>query len=341
MMDNMHQAPLQLNAFVRGYVKRMRLLFLTLVAIPFFAQSSPSNYPNKPIRIVVPYAAGGPMDFIGRTLGQKMGESLGHNFIIDNRPGAGGAIGSKTVAQSAPDGYTILLTSSSHASLPVTTKSLPYDAVQDFVPITMVAKSVGFIMAASSHMQMSNVQELVAYAKKNPGELNYGSGGIGNIMQFAAEYFNNAAGVAITHVPYKGVGQAINDLAAGRIDICFASAPALLPFIKSGRIKALAVTAAERWSELPKVPTLAESGLDGFLFVPWYGLWFPAGTPQEFTDLMQREVVKAFEHADVKQAFAAQGFVPVASPSAQFAEIIVKEIELNRILAAKINLTPQ
>jgi len=339
-MNTINQKPFRLSALVRGCAKRGAVLLAALAVVPLSAQAE-SHYPDRSIRIVVPYAAGGPMDFIGRTIGQKMGESLGQSFVIDNRPGAGGAIGSNTVAQSAPDGYTMLLTSSSHASLPVTTKSLPYDAVRDFLPITMVAESVGFILAASSQLEMNSVQELIAYSKKNPGSLNYGSGGIGNIMQFAAEYFNNAAGAAITHVPYKGVGQAINDLAAGRIDICFASAPALLPFIKSGRIKPLAVTAAQRWSELPDVPTLAESGLKDFLFVPWYGLWFPAGTPQEYADLMQREVAKAFEHPDVKQAFATQGFVPVASTSAEFQKVIGEEIESNRILAAKINLTPQ
>jgi len=312
-----------------------------LLAVPYYAQAQQAqkNYPNKPIRIVVPYAAGGPMDFIGRTLGQKMSSVLGQNFFIENRPGAGGAIGADVVAKSPPDGYTILHTSSSHASIPAVSKSLPYDSIKDFAPITQIASNVGFIMAVRADLPAKTVQGLVADAKANPGKYTYGSGGVGNIMQFAAEYFNNAAGTQITHVPYKGVGQAITDLIAGRIDLAFASAPALLPHIQSGKIKALGIAAVNRWDKLPDVPTIHEAGLTGFKYMPWYGFWFPAGTPTQYVTLMRNEVVKALQHPEVKRAFSEQGFVPVGSTPEEFAKLIAEEIKANTALAAQLNIS--
>ncbi|TAK85902.1 MAG: tripartite tricarboxylate transporter substrate binding protein [Betaproteobacteria bacterium] len=312
-----------------------------LVAMPQYgkAQQVQKDYPNKPIRIVVPYAAGGPMDFTGRTIGQKISAVLGQNLIIDNRPGAGGAIGADYVAKSPPDGYTMLHTSSSHASIPAVSKSLPYDSIKDFAPITQVASNVGFIMAARSDLPAKSVQQLVADAKANPGKYTYGSGGVGNIMQFAAEYFNNAAGTQITHVPYKGVGQAITDLIGGRIDLVFASAPALLPHIQSGRIKALGLAGVNRWDKLPDVPTIDEAGLKGFKYMPWYGFWFPARTPKEYVTLMRNEVVKALQHPDVKLAFSEQGFVAVGSTPEEFAKLIAEEIQANTALARRLNIS--
>lgn len=318
--------------------KILTVIAALLLAAPHLAQAQKA-YPNKPIRIVVPYAAGGPMDFIGRTLGEKISSSLGQNFYIENRPGAGGAIGADTVAKSPPDGYTILHTSSSHASLPAVSKSLPYDAIKDFAPITQVAHSVGFILAARADLPANSIQELIADAKANPGKYTYASAGVGNIMQFAAEYFNQAAGTQITHVPYKGVGQAITDLIAGRIDIAFASAPALLPHIRSGKIKAPGIAAVSRWDKLPDVPTIQEGGLKGFKFMPWYGLWYPSGTPKEYVTLMRNEVVKALQDPGVKAAFAGQGFVPAGSTPEEFAKLISEEIEANTALARRLNIS--
>ncbi len=282
------------------------------------------------------------MDFIGRLLGQKLAPVLGQNFIIDNRAGAGGAISEPdAVAKSAPDGYTMLDTSSSHASLPVVMKSLPYDPIKDFVPITLVANSVGFLIAAREDLPARTLQELIADAKANPGKYNYGSGGIGNVMQFAAEFFNASAGTRITHVPYKGVGQAITDLVAGRIDICFGPANAILPFIKSGKLKALAITAPKRWSELPDVPTVDEAGVKGFVYVPWYGFWYPAGVPTEYVTRMRNDIAKVLDDPEVKKAFADQGFVTVGSTPAEFAKIIDAEIEMDKKLAVRIDLKPQ
>ena len=301
------------------------------------AQTAQKDYPNHPIRMVVPYVAGGPMDFIGRTLNQKMGPSLGQNFVIDNRAGAGGAIGTGVVAKSAPDGYTLLNTSSSHASLPVVSPSLSYDPVKDFTPITLVANSVGFVVAVGPSVKANTLQEFIADAKARPEKLNYGSGGVGNVMQFAAEFFNTSAGTKINHVPYKGVGEAITDLMAGRIDVCIGSATALLPLVKSGKLRALAITGKTRWALMPDVPTVDEAGVKGFVYTPWYGLWYPAGTPMEYVTRMRQEVVKALEDPEVKRAFAEQGYVTVGSTPAEFAKVIADEIDANKRLATKIN----
>ncbi|WP_408598364.1 tripartite tricarboxylate transporter substrate binding protein [Limnohabitans sp.] len=300
-------------------------------------QTAHKDYPNHPIRMVVPYVAGGPMDFIGRALNQKMAPSLGQNFVIDNRAGAGGAIGTGVVAKSAPDGYTLLNTSSSHASLPVVSPGLSYDPIKDFTPITLVANSVGFVVAVGPSVKASTLQEFIADAKARPEKLNYGSGGVGNVMQFAAEFFNTSAGTKINHVPYKGVGEAITDLMAGRIDVCIGSATALLPLVKSGKLRALAITGKTRWAMMPDVPTVDEAGVRGFVYTPWYGLWYPAGTPTEYVTRMRQEVVKALDDPEVKRSFAEQGYVTVGSTPAEFAKVIADEIEANKRLATKIN----
>jgi len=300
-----------------------------------------ADYPSKPIRVVVPYAPGGPMDYIGRTLGRKIAPVLGQQLVIDNRPGAGGAIGTDVVAKSPPDGYTILHTSSSHASLPVITKGLPYDAVRDFAPITLIVNSVGFLLVSHPSVPARNVKEFIAIARTKRGALTYGSGGVGNVMHFAAEIFNDKAGTHLAHVPYKGVGQAITDLLGGRIDTCFGPGTVLLPHIKAGKLRALGISATQRWNELPDVPTIDEAGVKGYVFVPWYGLWFPASTPEPYVTRIRNEVARALEDPEVRRSFAEQGFVPVGSTSADFRKTIVDEIEANRRLATRIGLVPE
>lgn len=297
------------------------------------------DYPSKPIRVVVPYAPGGPMDFIARMMGRKMQNVT--TLVIDNRPGAGGALGTDLVAKAAPDGYTMLHTSSSHASLPAITKSLPYDPVKDFAPITLLVNSVGFLVVVHPSVPARTIRELVASAKAQPGKFTYGSGGVGNVMHFAPEIFNVMAGTQLTHVPYKGVGQAITDLLGGRIDLCFGPATALLPHIKAGKLKALGITASTRWSELPDVPTVDEAGVKGYVFVPWYGFWFPAGTPNQYVNRIRSEMAKAMDDAEMKRAFAQQGFAPANSTPAEFSKTIIAEIDSNKRLAAKIGLTPE
>lgn len=302
-------------------------------------QKAQSDYPNRPIRIVIPYVAGGPMDFIGRTLGQRLTPILGQSIIVDNKPGAGGALGSDIVAKSAPDGYTILDTSSSHASLPIVSPSLPYDPIKDFQPITLVANSVGFVIAARPDLPAKNLQEFVADAKAHPDRYTYGSGGIGNVMHFATEFFNNSAGIKMVHVPYKGVGQALTDLMSGRIDVFIGPGTAIAPYVKAGKIRALAITANKRWSELPDTPTADEAGVKGFVYGPWYGLWYPAGVPKEYVTRMRNEIAKILNEPETKKTFYEQGFVVVGSTPEEFSKVIANEIEVNRKLATKIDFS--
>ena len=319
------------------------LHFLCACALGGAALSSPAqsprDYPNRPIKMVIPYAAGGPMDFIGRTLGPRLNQAMGQPVVIDNRAGAGGAIGTDMVAKSVPDGSTLLNTSSSHASLPVVSASLPYDPLKDFTPITLVANSVGFVMAARPDLPVKNLKELLADAKANPGKYTFGSGGVGNVMHFAAEFLASSADVKMTHVPFKGVSQSLNDLVAGRIDFVIGAPTAVLPLIKAGKLKALAITARKRWSELPDVPTIDEAGVKGFVYTPWYGFWFPAGVPAEQVTRMRNEVVKLLDEPDIKKAFAEQGFSTVGSTPAEFSKVIADEIAMNKKLAQRVDFT--
>ena len=322
-------------------------LFKTLSAIalcictwPCLAQSSAArDYPNHPIKMVIPYAAGGPMDFIGRMLSPRLAQSLGQPLVIDNRAGAGGAIGTDVVAKSAADGYTLLNTSSSHASLPVVSASLPYDPIKDFAPITLVANSVGFVVAARPDLPVKTLKELLADAKANPGKYTFGSGGVGNVMHFAGEFLSTSADVKMTHVPFKGVSQSLNDLVAGRIDFVIGAPTAVLPLVKAGKLKALAITARKRWSELPDVPTIDESAVKGFVYTPWYGFWFPAGVPAEHIARMRNEVVTLLEDPEITRAFAEQGFATVGSTPAEFSKVIADEIAMNKKLATRVDFT--
>ena len=297
------------------------------------------DYPSHPIKMVIPYAAGGPMDFIGRTLTPRLSQSLGQPIVIDNRAGAGGAIGTDVVAKSAPDGYTMLNTSSSHASLPVVSPSLPYDPIKDFSPITLVANSVGFVVAARPDLPVKNLKELLADAKANPGKYTFGSGGVGNVMHFAAEFLCTSADVKMTHVPFKGVSQSLNDLVAGRIDFVIGAPTAVLPLVKAGKLKALAITARKRWSELPDVPTIDEAAVKGFVYTPWYGFWFPAGVPTEHVTRMRNEVNKLLEDPEIKRSFAEQGFATVGSTPSEFSKVIADEIAMNKKLATRVDFT--
>ena len=306
-----------------------------------FAQQLAKEYPSRPVRLVVPFAAGGPMDFIGHNLGQKLSQAMGQNFFVDNRTGGGGAIGADTVAKALPDGHTVLLSSNSHTTLPSLVKTLPYDALRDFSPVTQLMRSVGFLLVVHPSVPVRNTKELIALAKSNPGKLSYGSAGVGNTMHFAAESFSAAAGVQLTHIPYKGVAQATVDLLAGRIDLCFASARSGLAHVRANKLHALAITAPSRWGELPEVPTMDEAGVKGHTNFAWYGFWFPARVPQELIGRLHSESVRALEDDVLKRRFAEEGFVVIASTPREFAQTIATDMEGNRRLVQRIGLTPQ
>jgi tripartite-type tricarboxylate transporter receptor subunit TctC len=262
-------------------------------------------------------------------------------MFIENRTGAGGAIGTDAVAKAAPDGYTLLHSSNSHTTLASLIKNLPYDPVKDFVPVSLLLRSVGFVLAVHPSVPARSVKEFVALARAHPGTLNYGSGGIGNTMHFAAEQFSMAAGTKLMHVPYKGSGQAVVDLVGGRIELCFLSARSALAHVRAGKLRALGISARERWSELPDVPTIEEAGVKGFVTAAWYGFWFPAGTPNEYVTRINTEAAKAMEDPATRRKLVDEGLVTVASTPQAFVTAIAEEIEMNRKLVARIGLTPQ
>jgi tripartite-type tricarboxylate transporter receptor subunit TctC len=315
-----------------------------LCAPPAQAQRSAvaaKDYPNKPVRLVVPYAAGGGLDVVGRILAQKMAPALGQQVVLDNRGGAGGVPGSDHVAKSAPDGYTLLHSTSSHLTLPFFLKSLPYDTVRDFMPVTIVVRNVGHLLVVNNSVPARSVKELIALAKANPGKLNYGSAGNGNVLHLAAELFNVLANTKMTHIPYKGAANAMTDLVGGQIDVCFPTAPTAWSLVQSGRVRALGITAAKRWARLPEVPTLDEAGLKGHHYSAWYALWFPAGTPQEYVERIYREVAAALTDADVRRNYDEQGLVPVGNRPEEFAKTIQDELEFNRKLTARMGVVPE
>lgn len=322
----------------RALLPLCALLVAVAPASAFAQQKSAPDYPARAIRLVVPYPAGSSIDFPGYVLGPKIGAVYGQNFYIENRPGAGGAIGAEVVAKAAPDGYTMLLTSSSHTSLPAVNKAMPYDTVKDFAPVTLAARSVGSVLVIHPSVPARTVKEFIALAKAHPGMLNYGSGGVGNVMHFAAELFNSAAGTKTTHVPYKGAAQVIVDLAGGRIEMSVMSAVATAAYIRAGKVRALAITASQRWDKLADVPTMEEAGVRDCVYAAWYGFWFPAGVPAEYVARFHAEAARALEDTEVRRKFADQGLVPIGSTPQEFGKTILADIELHRRLVVRMGL---
>ena len=280
-----------------------------------------AQYPNRAIKLVVPFPPAGATDVVGRIVAAKLGERLGQPVVVDNKPGAGGTIGSDLVANSAPDGYTILIaTSSTHSIGPVLQK-LPYDPIKDFAPITHVA-NVPNVLVVSPTLAVSSVQELVALAKAKPGQLNFASSGVGTIVHLNAELFKMISGTDIVHVPYKGTALSIPDVASGNIAMLFDSLASVMPHIKSGKVKPVAVNAQKRQALLPDVPTLSEAGMPQFDRYTWFGMFAPAGTPPEIVARLQREVVAALQAPDLLERFANVGAEPVGSSPAEFVERI-------------------
>ena len=297
------------------------------------------DYPARRVQIVVPYTAGGSSDFVARTVAAKISGPLGQPVIVENRPGGNAHIGTEFVAKSAPDGYTLLLAGmTTHAAAPALYRKLSYDPIKDFAPITNAIDSPIAVVAHPS-VPANSLQELIAYAKANPGKLNYGSAGVGNTLHLAGEVFRSVTGVDIVHVPYKGASQALGDLLGGRIQLMFDLPQTPLSNIQAGKLKALAVTGNERLAILPNAPTAAEAGVPGFRFATWIGLVAPAGTPAPVVQRLHREIVTALAQPDVKDAFAQRGMVvaPSESPEA-YARFIRSEIDrLGQVIrAAKI-----
>jgi tripartite-type tricarboxylate transporter receptor subunit TctC len=305
-----------------------RFTFVSLSLVMLLAlgtANAADNYPTKPVRVVVPFAPGGINDVLARILSQKLTENLGATIVIDNRGGAGGTLGSNIVAHAAPDGYTLLFSSSSTIAVsPSMYSNLPYDPVQDFSAIAQVA-SVGSVLVVHPTIPANTVKELIAYAKAHPGKLNYGSAGAGASQHLASELFKTMAGINMVHVPYKGGGPAMADLLAGQISLMIELLPTALPQIKGGKIRALAVSIPKRSPVLPDLPTIAET-LPGYDLTIWTGMLAPGGTPKEIVQRLSVAVLAVLKSPDMRERLASQGAEPVGDTPAEFSAYIKKEI---------------
>jgi tripartite-type tricarboxylate transporter receptor subunit TctC len=317
-------------------MKVIIFLLSGLLSFSLKAQPLPKDYPNKPIRIVVPSPPGGPPDLIIRMLAPKMSAGLGQPLVVENRPGAGGIVGTAYVAKTPPDGYTWLFTTASHTNTPPFNENVPFDPVHDFSHVSLVAQNFGQALIVPADSPAKSVQELVALARRQPGKLNYGSAGIGTASHIPAEVMKSLSGTDIVGVPYKGVAEAMTDLLAGRIDLFFVGTQLAASQVQAGKVRALALTGAKRWKGLPDVPTMQEAGFKDYNLINWFGLWLPAGASPELMARIHAETVKALADPDVRQRFDAQGLEAVGMPPEEFARFVAKESAFINQLAQKI-----
>lgn len=282
-------------------------------------------YPTKPVRIIVPFPPGGPADALARTVGDKLAASLSQPVVVDNRPGAGGNIGMELAAKAPPDGHTLVLAPAGNLTVnPSLYRSVPYDVARDFAPVTVIA-AVPNVLVVNPQVPAKDVAELIAYAKANPGRLNYSSPGAGSGAHLAGELFRTSAGIDIVHVPYNGIAPAVTAVVAGDVQMMFAAAPTALPHVAGGKLRALAVASPKRMATAPALPTMDEAGLPGFDVTSWYSIVAPAGTPPAVIDRLQKEIAKAVQLPDVKARLAGLGAEPIANTPAEFAVMIKGE----------------
>jgi tripartite-type tricarboxylate transporter receptor subunit TctC len=301
----------------------MKRMLAALLLFPCLALAQ--GYPSRPVRIIVPFPPGGATDVMARVIAQKLSESWGQQAVVDNKPGASGTIGSDLVAKAAADGYTLLLQGTQHAINLSIYKQLPYDTLRDFTPVAYIA-AAPFLLVLHPAVPANSVAELIAYIKTKPGGINYGSSGVGGAAHLAGEMFKTAAGVQLTHIPYKGAAPAMTDLLGGQVPMVFDPIPTSLPHVRGGRIKALAITSAQRTPLMPEVPTVAESGLPGFEVAAWFGLYAPAATPADVVGKLNAEVNRALQLPEVKEKFAALGADSALMTTDQFALHLRAEI---------------
>jgi tripartite-type tricarboxylate transporter receptor subunit TctC len=305
-----------------------RIQFLQGVAVALCVAASSASlaqgYPAKPIRLIVPFPAAGATDLFARTLSQKMGEKLGTTIVIDNKPGAGGAIGSDLAAKAPADGYTLLLaTTSTHSIGPAINPKLPYDTVRDFTPIAHVGDAPSIMLVPNSS-PAKTVREWIDYAKKNPGKLNYASSGNGTIVQLTAELFKSQAGVFVTHIPYKGTALAIPDLISGKVDVLFDSLPTGMPHVRDGRLRALGVTSLKRSPLAPDLPAIADV-LPGFESNTWFGLYGPKGLPAEMVARINTAANQSLADPEVRDKLSRLGIEPTTSTPAELASMVAQD----------------
>ncbi len=306
-------------------MKNYKPLFLFIFLCSALSTAHAQNYPSKTVRLIVPFAAGGSTDIIGRVLAQKLTEAWGQQVIVDNRPGGSTVIGTDIVAKAAPDGHTLLVTPAPFTIVPSLLKKLPYDPAKDFEPITLI-NTTPLVVVVNPGVPAKNIKELIALAKAKPGLMNFGSSGSGGSNHLAGELFNAMADVKIVHVPYKGNAPALSDLLGGHVDIVFNGLTSALPFIKSGKLRALGMTSLNRSAALPEMPTLDEAGLKGFQAVAWNGLTGPARMPKEAVAKAATDVARIMKSAELAEHLKREGSDPVGSSTAEYTVFLRDEI---------------
>ena len=300
---------------------RYFLLCALVAAAPAMAQ----GYPAGPVRVIVPFPPGGGVDGAGRLISQKLGESLGRQFVVDNRPGANGMIGSELAAKAAKDGYTLMVNGANFVTTASLYSKVTYDPIRDFEPVSLLALAPNVLVVHPS-LPAKSVKELIALSRARPGQVNFAGSGSGSTPHLAAELFNTLAGVKMVHVPYRGTGPAIVGLMSGEASVMFMPTTNAVPLVKAGRLRALAVTTRERVPAMPELPTVAESGLKGYESSQWYGVWAPAGTPGDVLGLLNSHIAKIMQAPDMKQRLVADGLVAVGGTREQFASHVRVEI---------------
>jgi tripartite-type tricarboxylate transporter receptor subunit TctC len=314
-----------------------KLAALLLVAAGTTAQAQ--QFPTKVITIISPFAPGGTSDFVGRVVAQKIMENAGWKMVIETKPGADGQIGTDFVAKSAPDGYTLCLgPSSTHAIQPSVFKKLPYDVLRDFAGITMLGATAN-IIAVNPSLPVHDVKELIAYAKANPGKLNFSSPGTGTSVHISGEMFKDAAGIDMLHVPYKGSGPSMTAVLGGEVQVLFENISAAVPNVKAGRLRPIAVTSMTRSSPLPDVPTLNESGLPGFEVLAWFSMFVPAATPKDIIGRLNAEFVKALRDPAVEAQLLSRGLEPRPMAPEEFTAIWRKDVEKYAVIVKKAKIS--
>jgi len=305
----------------------MRLLrtVSTVILSALAVSAVADDFPNKAIRLIMPYPIGGSIDIAGRMVAQRLADNLGQAVVVDNRTGAGGIVGTETGARAAPDGYTVLMGGTGTLALsPSLQKNLPYDPNKDFTPVTLLV-TIPYVVVVQPSFKAANIKELIALAKAKPHEINYGSGGSGSAPHLAAELFKTMADVRITHVPYKGSTPAITDTMSGQVQLTFTGIPSVMTQMKAGRLRPIGVTSLKRTAALPEVPTIAESGVPGYEVNPWFGVLLPARTPQPLVSRLNAEILKVLQLPATRERFAAEGFEAAGNTPAQFAAYIKAE----------------
>ncbi|CAN5191947.1 tripartite tricarboxylate transporter substrate binding protein [soil metagenome] len=323
------------------FVPLRTTLFAACALLPFAASAqSTTPWPEHPVTIVVGSAPGGSNDVFARALGKRLGDTFGQTFVVDNKPAGGGVIANQTIARAKPDGYTLVVVSSTFTTSASIRTDLPYDALKDFKPVALLAKGP-LLITVNKDSPYKTLGDLVAAAKANPGKLNYGSSGLGSINQFATEVFAGAAGIKMTHVPYKGMAPATNDLLGGQIDVLVASAPSIGAMVKGDKVRALAVTTAKKSAVAPDLPAMEQSGYRNSSVDLWWGVLAPPGTPQAIVDKLNAEINKQIASADMKEFFLREGAEPAPMSSADFATFLSAEMTRWKSVAKAADIRPE